>query len=131
MLEGMSWAREAKAVRYLQFVAGVMTSFFLPAPVNSATGRTRLLDSLDTFAWSTIIVLVLAGALLATGAPRASMRLYALGGAIGVIFGVGTLNAILLGSGLWISFLAALAFIGQHNWAGLRNRFQRSAPVSA
>ena len=118
-------------MRYLQFVAGVLTSLFLPAPVNSATGRTRLLDSLDTFAWSAIIVLVLAGALLATGAPRASMRLYALGGAVGVIFGVGTLNAILLGSGLWIWVLAGLAFLSQHDWAGLRHRRQRSAPASA
>jgi hypothetical protein len=117
-------------VRYLLLLAGVLTAFFLPAPVSDAHGRGRLIDSIDTFAWSSIVVLVLAASLLATPAPRASSRLFAAGGVTGVLFGVGTLNAVLLGSGLWVLVLAGLSCLHRHHFRWLRVAGDRPVPAS-
>lgn len=117
-------------MRYLLLLAGVLTAFFLPAPVTGAHGRGRLIDSIDTFAWSSIVMLVLAASLLATPAPQASTRLFAAGGVTGVLFGVGTLNAVLLGSGIWVLFLAGLSCLRRRHFAWLRHLANRTVPAS-
>lgn len=117
-------------MRYLLLLAGVLTAFFLPAPVTGGHGRGRLIDSIDTVAWTSVVVLVLAASLLATPAPRASMRLFAAGGVTGVLFGIGTLNAVLLGSGIWVLVLAGLSFLRWRHFSWLRVSARRSLPAS-
>ena len=55
------------------------------------------------------------------------MRLFAAGGAMGVLFGIGTLNSILLGSGIWVLLLAGLSCLSRRHWFGLRMRLHKSA----
>jgi hypothetical protein len=98
-------------VRHLQFFLGVMTVLFLPVPLVDGAGAGSIIEDFDRLAWTAMIVLIMTGSLVATAMPRATLRLFGSAGAIGVLFGIGTLTPMLVSSGIWTLLLAGIGLL--------------------
>ena len=113
-------------MRYVQFFLGVLTVLFLPVPMVDGPGAGSVVEDLDRFAWNAMIILVMAGSLVATAMPGATVRLFGGAGAIGLVFGVGTLTPMLVFSGLWTLFLAGIGLLDRRTRSHLGVRGLRS-----
>jgi len=98
-------------MRYVLVVLGVLTSFLLPMPVGAEGWQGALIAVIDYVAWRGMIVFVLAAALVVLAVPRATMGLFAIAGGMGILFGVGRLDLVMVGSGLWAFLLAGLTWL--------------------
>jgi hypothetical protein len=98
-------------MRYALLLLGCLTAFLLPTPYGAEGTQGRLIAVIDEFAWRGMVVLILAAALVVFAMPRATMALFALAGVAGLLFGVGRLDLVLAGSGLWAVLLAGLTWL--------------------
>ena len=97
-------------MRYALLLLGCLTAFLLPTPYGAEGTQGRLIAVIDEFAWRGMVVLVLAAALVVFAMPRATMALFATAGVAGLLFGVGRLDLVLAGSGLWALLLTGLTW---------------------
>jgi hypothetical protein len=113
-------------MRYALLLLGCLTAFLLPTPYGAEGTQGRLIALIDEFAWRGMVVLVLAAALVVFAVPRVTMALFAMAGLAGLLFGVGRLDLVLAGSGLWAFLLAGLTWftIRVEQWR--RSRGSRS-----
>ena len=98
-------------MRYALLLLGCLTAFLLPTPYGAEGTQGRLIAVIDEFAWRGMVVLVLAAALVVLAMPRATMALFAVAGVAGLLFGVGRLDLVLVGSGLWAFLLTGLTWL--------------------
>jgi hypothetical protein len=107
-----------------------MTVLFLPVPLVSGSGAGSVVEDLDRLAWRAMTILVMAGSLVCTSMPRATLRLFGCAGLIGVLFGAGTLTPTLVLSGGWTLLLAGIGLLDRRTRVQLgisRVRFWRGA----
>ena len=98
-------------MRYVLLLLAVLTAFFMPMPLGAMGAQGQLIATIDRFAWLCMVVLVLAAALVVLAIPRRRWRLFAAAGATGILFGIGRLDLVLAGSGIWMLLLAGLTWL--------------------
>jgi hypothetical protein len=98
-------------MRYALLLLGCLTSFLLPTPFGAEGTQGQLIAMIDGLAWRGMVVLVLAAALVVFAMPRVTMGLFAIAGVVGLLFGVGRLDLVLVGSGVWAFLLAGLTWL--------------------
>ncbi len=118
-------------MRYVLLLLAVLTAFFMPMPLGAMGAQGQLIATIDRFAWLCMVVLVLAAALVVLAMPRATLGLLAAAGATGILFGIGRLDLVLAGSGIWMLLLAGLTwlFLRLEHWR--RTRRTRTFPARA
>jgi hypothetical protein len=78
-----------------------------------------------------MVVLVLAAALVVLAMPRATLGLFAAAGGTGLLFGIGRLDLVLAGSGIWMLLLAGLTWLALRLEHWRRTRRTRTFPARA
>jgi len=91
----------------------------------------QLIATIDRFAWLCMVVLVLAAALVVLAMPRATLGLFAAAGGTGLLFGIGRLDLVLAGSGIWMLLLAGLTWLALRLEHWRRTRRTRTFPARA
>jgi hypothetical protein len=114
-------------VRYVQFLLGVMTVLFLPVPLVNGPGAGSVVEDLDRLAWRAMTILVMAGSLVCTSMPRATLRLFGCAGLVGVLFGAGTLTPTLVLSGVWTLLIAGIGLLDKRTRSYIDIRGVRSS----